>query len=127
MSDPLALPIATGLLVFGYVLGTTRLAALLIYPATFAMPRGTRWMLVDNPIAGQQYGRVWALIGNLVISIGLLVPLFLGLYVYPGQFPPFVVVWSVATVAWTVIIVVLAVRTRSRFNRGRTGSGADHP
>ncbi len=105
-----------------YVLGTTRLAALLIHPAAWAMPRGTRLFLVDNPIPGQPHGRMWAFIGDLVLSVFGLVPLVL-FVLDSGQYPLVAVAWSLATVAWTVVIVVLSVRTRSRYTRGG-GSGS---
>jgi hypothetical protein len=60
---------------------------------------------------------MWAFIGDLGISVIPLVPLILGVREYPGQFPEFVIVWSVLVVAWTVVIVALAVRARSRLNR----------
>jgi hypothetical protein len=60
---------------------------------------------------------MWAFIGDLGISVIPLVPLILGVREYPGQFPPFVIVWSLLIVAWTVIIVALAIRARSRLNR----------
>lgn len=112
-SDPLALPIGITGITVGYMFGTTRLAALLIQPWRFRMPTILKWVLVDNPRPRQPYGRLWAFIGDLLISTISLVPQGLGLVRYPGPpYPWWFIAWCAVTVAWTVAITWLAVRTR---------------
>jgi hypothetical protein len=114
-TDPLALPIGITGITVGYMFGTTRLAALLISPSRFRMPRFVNWVLVDNPRSSQPYGRLWAFIGDVLISIITLVPQGLGLVGYPGPpYPWWFVAWCAVTVGWTVAITWLAVRTRRR-------------